>query len=188
MVIKCPNCGKELSEDSIFCNSCGNRILDSENTKKTITIFGYKEPFAINPSVKIYQNGKYIGSVNRNERFNLLLERDSLLEFKCSIRSTSINIPINNPQDIQLSFDRISGKLLAIIPNNPNISTFEKSVNQTPLPLASDQSSNEQISDTNSSSKTIPEIQDELKEKDKSNIVISVFIIILLFFVAFFIF
>lgn len=32
----CPNCHRENSDDSIFCEYCGTRLLPNDNTVKTI--------------------------------------------------------------------------------------------------------------------------------------------------------
>jgi hypothetical protein len=115
----CSNCGKEIVDDSNFCSSCGKSLTSIETTKKEVIIFGYQEKFAFNTSVKIYKNNEYIGSVKGGENYNAgILDKDSLFEFKATIRSTSMMMSAGKPHNIQLSYDRLTGQLLAIAADN----------------------------------------------------------------------
>lgn len=62
--MKCPNCGKEITDDSLFCEHCGAKVKTSNNQlDKNVTILGYTESFALNPDVAIYKDDKEVGSV-----------------------------------------------------------------------------------------------------------------------------
>lgn len=115
----CSNCGKEIVATSKYCSSCGKELSSLETIKKDVIIYGYQEHFAVNPGVKIYKNNEFVGIVNGGESFNAgFLEKDSLFEFKAAFRSASIMVPADQPYNIQLSFDRLTGQLSAVSSEN----------------------------------------------------------------------
>ncbi len=77
-----------------------------------ISVLGYRELFAINPSVKILWDGVVIGEVGREGRFECERHGGGTLKFKSSIRSATIEVPACANVVVQLAWDRISGKLL----------------------------------------------------------------------------
>lgn len=113
----CKNCGKELSDEVKFCPFCGaNLSAETESPQEEIFIFGYNEKFAIKAKVKIYKNGEYIGTIKGNEKFNAgKIDKDTLFEFKSSIRTASVMVSAKNPKNIQLAFDRMTGQLSAYL-------------------------------------------------------------------------
>lgn len=116
----CKNCGTKIDSNAKFCVNCGESIqslnLNESKIKneKRVSVYGYNEKFTINSSVTIYKNGMKIGEVKRQEKFDLgILTDDVLLEFKCSLRSTSIRLSAMHPQNVQLAFNRLTGNLEA---------------------------------------------------------------------------
>ena len=77
-----------------------------------VAVLGYRELFAINPSVKILWDGVVIGEVGREGRFECERHGGGTLKFKSSIRSANIEVPAGANVVVQLAWDRISGKLL----------------------------------------------------------------------------
>ena len=119
-LIKCPECEKEISNSINQCIHCGY-ILKKESKEDTkvdnkgkVIIHGYKETFAVNPAVKIYDNDKYIGEVGKGQTISLPITKDTTLKFKSSIRSTEVSVYSNRLTEIQLSFNRGTGVLKAI--------------------------------------------------------------------------
>ncbi|EAR24288.1 hypothetical protein A20C1_00335 [marine actinobacterium PHSC20C1] len=82
-----------------------------EGTTK-VTVLGYRERFAINPSVKIFWKGIVIGEVGREGRFECERQGGGTLKFKSSIRSADLEVPAGANAVVQLAWDRVSGKLL----------------------------------------------------------------------------
>lgn len=136
----CIKCGQEISPDDVFCGFCGasqksqlspNHVEENENKvncsskpesqstsiptkgKSTINIHGYTQWFAITPDVKIIVNGQVMGKVGKDEIFQIHLSAPCQLKFECSFSSTTINIDPSTDSDVYLSFDRISGSLIA---------------------------------------------------------------------------
>ena len=113
--IKCPSCGSsvinQINWNKYQCSYCNKTF--TIQTEKVISIHGYTQWFAITPDVKILVNGQVVGKVGKDEIFRLRLDSPCQLKFECSIRSTSINIDPSTDSDVYLSFDRVSGSLLA---------------------------------------------------------------------------
>lgn len=120
--MKCPNCNKKIENDSVFCEYCGAKVRKNG----TVTILGYVESFAFNPSVAIYKDGIQIGKVARNEKIELNISQQCELQFKCSFRSAKCVVQIGDW--ILLSFDRTTGQLKATMTNQYNA---QNSIEQT---------------------------------------------------------
>lgn len=113
-LIKCPECGKEISSSVSKCPHCG---FDIQSSSK-VTILGYTESFATSPSVTILQNGVEIGKVEQNGKLEIDIDQACTLQFKCSMRSTECNV---KPGDwVLLSFNRTTGSLTAILTDKDN--------------------------------------------------------------------
>lgn len=113
-LIKCPECGKEVSSSAQQCPHCGFSLQVND----TVTILGYTETFATNPSVSIYQGETLMGTVERNEKVEFSITSPVELTFKCSFRSAKCMV---SPGDwVLLSFNRTSGSLSATKSNKEN--------------------------------------------------------------------
>lgn len=134
-IIKCPECGQEISDTVKQCIHCGYEINKQENnnintqTQHMVTIHGYKETFLVNPSVKVYADNNYITEVAKGQTITLPINRDCTLTFKSSIRSTEVRVFGDRNTEIMLSFNRGSGALKAITnmqTNNPEINSINQ--------------------------------------------------------------
>lgn len=113
-LITCPECGKEISSTVSKCPHCGYEI----KKEGKVTILGYTESFAMNPSVSILKSDLKIGEVSQNGKVEIDLEKGSLLKFQSGLRSTSC---IVKPGDwVLLSFNRATGGLDAILTDKEN--------------------------------------------------------------------
>lgn len=113
-LITCPECGKEISSTVSKCPHCGYEI----KKESKVTILGYTESFAVNPSISILQSDLKIGEVSQNGKVEVDVEKGTLLQFKCGFRSTSCLV---KPGDwILLSFNRTTGGLEAIVTDKDN--------------------------------------------------------------------
>lgn len=86
---------------------------DLSPVKRTISIHGYTQWFAVNPDIKIYLNGQYIGKVGKGELFQTQIDSPCQLKFECTVRSAILNLDPSTDSDVYLSWDRITGSLLA---------------------------------------------------------------------------
>ena len=106
-LIKCEECGKEISDKAKSCPNCGCPISDIGK----LIIYGYKETFLINTDIKVYKNKNLVGKIGNNGIMQLDIEKDCTIEFKTMFRSAKYDAKANKLQKIILSWDRFSGKL-----------------------------------------------------------------------------
>ena len=123
----CPNCGTPTEADNLFCPKCGKNLeiqakqrpQTTSATAKKVTIIGYTESFAMNPSVSIYKQGVQIGEVSKGGQTVLDIDGPCELEFKCSFRSTKLKVEPD--MHVLLSFNRTTGGLSAIPTTAENV-------------------------------------------------------------------
>jgi len=117
--IKCPSCGspnvEQIDTDKYQCPYCGKTFSSTpiKQATKIINIYGYTQWFAINPDVKVTINGQQVGKVSKGGLLQLQIDKPCQLKFDCNMRSAKIDVNPNIDTDIYLSWDRISGCLLA---------------------------------------------------------------------------
>lgn len=103
-----------------FSNSKSQLTSFPTKNKCNINIHGYTQWFAATPDVKILVNGQVVGKVAKDEIFQIQLDAPCQLKFECNLRSTTINIDPSIDTDVYLSFDRLSGSLIANKNNDTN--------------------------------------------------------------------
>lgn len=116
-LIKCPECEKEISNNTNQCINCGFRLkkeVINKNQSKVI-IHSYNETYLINPTVKIYNNENFIAEINKGQTISLPIDDDTIFTFKCSTKSIDVKVSCDRITEIQLSFNRGTGSLKAII-------------------------------------------------------------------------
>ena len=120
-LIKCPECGKEASNETNYCINCGCNLKEKKVTKKKskasdnkVIIHGYQETFAVNPSVKVYIDDELVTEVGKGQTISLPIDHDCTITFKCSLRSTKVKVFGDKTTEIMLSFNRGTGSLKAI--------------------------------------------------------------------------
>lgn len=117
--IKCPSCGspnvEQIDVNKYQCPYCGNTFSSapSFSAPKVITIHGYTQWFAINPDVKVSINGQQVGRVAKGGILQIQVESPCQIKFDCNLRSAQIYVDPSVDSDIYISWDRVSGCLLA---------------------------------------------------------------------------
>jgi len=124
----CEKCGKELREGVKFCPGCGKVIENAgannggqapvvTNGKGKLIVYGYTQWFAVKPKVDVLKNGIKVAEVYPSAKTEIDIEQDCTITFKCMFRTTVVQVKAGVTQEIQLSFDRITGDLLAMSAN-----------------------------------------------------------------------
>lgn len=90
--LKCPECGKKFSTPTAKCPHCGSQI-NKDGKVMVISLvknlFDFPD-FYRNPTIEIRQKGfKHVGEVNYNEKFELAIDKECELIFKCNY----VNLP-----------------------------------------------------------------------------------------------
>ena len=120
---KCTNCGIDIEVDenkeADICPRCGTAFITEKviNNYKTsdngeLKIIGYNEWFLIKPSIEIYMDDVYIGSVAYKDEITIPIKKDCLVKLKCSIREVSFYAKKNLKQTIKVSWNRKTGGIL----------------------------------------------------------------------------
>lgn len=128
----CEKCGKELREGVKFCPGCGKVIEDAgansggqapvvTNGKGKLIVYGYTQWFAVKPKVDVMKNGIKVAEVYPSAKTEIDIEQDCTITFKCMFRTAVIQAKAGVTQEIQLSFDRMTGDLLAMSANGATV-------------------------------------------------------------------
>ena len=107
-LIKCPECGNDVSDKAPACPQCGVPIF----RESKVVVYGYTQQFALNPKVQVFWNGSPVGSVKKGDRIAFDIETDGEVSFKSSIRRASLRVQAGRVTNIKISWDRISGKMV----------------------------------------------------------------------------
>lgn len=108
---KCVHCGVELSDDLDICIKCGCYA----DEKCILTFTRPFQFFLINPPINVKITGKGVDktvSVENDESIDIKLER-GIYNLHCfaSIRKTDLALKLEGNAEIQLSWNRLTGKL-----------------------------------------------------------------------------
>ena len=124
----CEKCGKELREGIKFCPGCG-RVIDNAETNQVVqpsvavskkgklVVYGYTQWFVAKPKVDVMKNGIKVAEVYPSAETEIDIEQDCTITFKCMFRTAVVQAKAGVTQEIQLSFDRVTGDLLAMVVN-----------------------------------------------------------------------
>ena len=118
-LIKCPECGAEISDKAGSCIHCGcplQREDQSQTEVGTLVIYGYTGWYLVKPALKIFMNGKYIGDVSYKSKSKEIPKvRPNEIENKCSIRSDSVRVPPNKHSELHILFYDLTGSIMTEI-------------------------------------------------------------------------
>lgn len=114
-LIKCPECGSIISNQSKNCIHCGCHILftkhtEGQNNKGVVVIYGFTQPSLTD--VKIYLNGVFFDIVKAGTSIEIKIDKDSEIVAKCGFRKTKYLAKTNKFQKLQLVFNRLLGTII----------------------------------------------------------------------------
>lgn len=107
-LIKCSECGKEVSDKAESCPNCGNPI----NKESKLMVYGYSESYMMNPKVKVFINGVEVGRVAKGQLFEYDIKEDCEVTFKASLRKATFSIKAGRVTKIKLAWNRLTGQLV----------------------------------------------------------------------------
>lgn len=76
-----------------------------------VIVYGYTQNFAVNMKIQIYVNGNMVGEVSKGDKCEFDISENTNIEFKCSFRKSSIMAYKDQTNEIQLSFNRLTGSI-----------------------------------------------------------------------------
>ena len=107
-LIKCSDCGKEISDRSKVCIHCGCPI---EGQESRLIVYGVRQNYLLGAAIKLYRDGQMIAKVPKGGKFEIDVDKDFELSVKCGINPSSPKIEIRSGKltKIQIVCDRLLG-------------------------------------------------------------------------------
>lgn len=119
-LIKCPECGKEVSDKAKVCINCGFPL---EEEKSELTVFGLTQEL-IGGTMKLFLNGQPIGKVGKGEKITVPITSDCELTAKCGINPAKgkYSVKAGKKTVVRIKYNRMTGGF--IISEDENMMTI----------------------------------------------------------------
>ena len=128
-LIKCSECGKEISDKAAACPNCGMPLRQEDRGTYDIVITRENQRFLINPTIKIIVDSADEYYLENNSNITIPMTTGSHTLLFCStIRKTRAEIDVTENMNITVKFNRSSGEIdvdgykIEAQTNTPNIS------------------------------------------------------------------
>ena len=128
-LIKCPECGKEISDKATACPNCGMPLRREDRGTYDVVITREKQWFLVNPKIKVTVDAADEYFIENDSSISIPLTTGvHTLLFSSSIRKTQTNIDVTENMNINVKFNRVSGEIdvsgykTASQTNTPNVS------------------------------------------------------------------
>ena len=104
-MIKCPECGKEVSDKAASCPSCGTPIKAPESK---LIVYGLQQKFLIGGTMSLFLDDVHVGDVKKFERAEFPITKDCVLTAKCGVNLSKgvCNIKAGEVTKVQIIFRR----------------------------------------------------------------------------------
>jgi hypothetical protein len=84
----------------------------SISRESKVVVYGYTQQFAVNPDVRVFWNGKPVGSVKKDGLLSFDIDTAGKLSFKCNMRKAALQVPAGRVTNVKISWSRITGKMI----------------------------------------------------------------------------
>lgn len=110
-LIKCPECGAEVSDKADVCVKCGYPIAKN---KSQLIVYGLQQTILVGGTITLLLDGKVVGEVHKGEKITLPIEKSCELTIKCGLNPSRSRRIIHAGQTttIQVVYDRLTGSFL----------------------------------------------------------------------------
>jgi DNA-directed RNA polymerase subunit RPC12/RpoP len=109
-LIKCSECGREVSELAQACPNCGSPIAAKH---LTLTLTGFPKRYIGSKAVEVFHNGSRVGSVDKGTTVALTLPSGGQVDFVTHYmgreRRQSYNLPSGASFDLFFDFGPMGG-------------------------------------------------------------------------------
>ena len=115
MLIKCPECGADVSNRACACVKCGCPLGgDADEGSGTVIVYGLSQMNLIGGSLKIYANGVHAGTVKKHGVLEFSIRENSIITTKCGINPSKgvIEVKVGRTTKIKYDYNRITGCLV----------------------------------------------------------------------------
>ncbi|MEY8424583.1 zinc ribbon domain-containing protein [Lachnospiraceae bacterium 38-14] len=111
-LIKCPECGKEISDKAATCPNCGMPLRREDRGTYDVIITREKQWFLVNPKIKIIVDSADEYSIENNSSITIPLTTGThTLLFSSGARKTQTDIDVTENMNIGVKFNRTSGEI-----------------------------------------------------------------------------
>ena len=119
-IMFCRKCGNQIPDDSLFCQFCGTATAqdaapNSGNTDKkyTLTFDRQSQIYVLNPPVKITIDESIRLTVENGHCESVeLAPGQHKISLQSSVRSTMLDIDLQRNSVVEISWNRLTGKLV----------------------------------------------------------------------------
>lgn len=115
MLIKCLECGADVSDRACACIKCGRPLGSAaDESGGTVIVYGLSQMNLIGGSLKIYVNGVHVGAVKKHGVLEFPIGEDSTITAKCGINPSkgAIEAKVGRTTKIKYDYNRITGCLV----------------------------------------------------------------------------
>ena len=115
-LIKCSECGKEVSSKAKSCPNCGCPIYEEKEESKVI-IYGLSQMGILGGKLKIYVDGEYVGEVKKGQNLEIPIDKDCIITAKCGINPSKgkIGVKAGKTTKIKYEYNKLSGSFIPCI-------------------------------------------------------------------------
>lgn len=128
-LIKCPECGKEISDKAAICPNCGMPLRREDRGTYDVVITREKQWFLVNPKIKITVDSSDEYILKNDSSITIPLTTGShTIMFSLGVRKTQTDIDVTENMNINVKCNRATGEIdvsgykIVSQNNTPNVS------------------------------------------------------------------
>ena len=111
-LIKCPECGKEISDKAPACPNCGIPLRREDRGTYDVIITREKQWYLINPKVKITIDSADEYSLENGSSISIPLTTGAhTIMFSLGVRKTQTDIDVTENMNIDIKLNRVTGEI-----------------------------------------------------------------------------
>ena len=111
-LIKCPECGKEISDKAATCPNCGMPLRRIDRGTYDVIIKREKQWFLVNPKIKVTVDTTDEHFLENNSSITLPLTTGShTIIFSSGMRRTQTDIDVTENMTINVKFNKTTGEI-----------------------------------------------------------------------------
>jgi len=111
-LIKCSECGKEVSDKASQCIHCGNPLNQINDSK--VIVYGITQQALIGGTLQVLFNGEWIGEVKKQAVLEFPITKDGVVSVNYGMKRNTGKIEVKAGQitSIKYEFSGYSGQLV----------------------------------------------------------------------------
>lgn len=115
-MIKCPECGKDISDKAAACPNCGCPISGATSDSAKLTFSMASQRFLVSATVSVSLDGEDVGLLSDGQSFSIDVPKGAHdLFLKGSMRKKEVKLNIAGDTRVDVKFNRMSGGLDALV-------------------------------------------------------------------------